>query len=162
MAPSLIPKKAGDRVKTDRRDAVQLARLARSGDLTPVYVPNVDDEAIRDLVRAREDALLAMRTAQAEQSYQAARLMALGTAGLALLAVSALFLGTLRYGANRLAAERRHFGDSRLPFYAVTGEAWSDLCVDGVGVGGKRREHKECGGDARHEDAHRNAGAHAT
>jgi transposase len=57
VAPSLIPKKAGDRVKTDRRDAMQLARLARSGDLTVVYVPKVDDEAIRDLTRAREDAL---------------------------------------------------------------------------------------------------------
>jgi transposase len=55
VAPSLIPQKAGDRVKTDRRDAVQLARLARSGDLTLVYVPTVDDEAIRDLTRARED-----------------------------------------------------------------------------------------------------------
>lgn len=51
VAPSLIPKKAGDRVKTDRRDAVQLARLMRSGDLTPVDVPTVDDEAIRDLTR---------------------------------------------------------------------------------------------------------------
>jgi transposase len=57
VAPSLIPKKPGDRVKTDRRDAVQLARLARSGDLTAVYVPKVEDEAIRDLTRAREDAL---------------------------------------------------------------------------------------------------------
>jgi transposase len=57
VAPSLIPKKAGDRVKTNRRDAVQLARLARSGDLTPVYVPTVEDEAIRDLTRAREDTL---------------------------------------------------------------------------------------------------------
>jgi transposase len=57
VAPSLIPKKAGDRVKTDRRDAVQLARLMRSGALTPVYVPKVEDEAIRDLTRAREDAL---------------------------------------------------------------------------------------------------------
>jgi len=57
VAPSLSPKKAGDRVKTDRRDAVQLARLARSGDLTPVSVPTVDDEAIRDLPRAREDVL---------------------------------------------------------------------------------------------------------
>src|ERR1700757_4955699 len=55
VAPSQIPKKAGDRVKTDRRDAVQLARLLRSGDLTPVYIPSVEDEAIRDLVRARED-----------------------------------------------------------------------------------------------------------
>jgi transposase len=57
VAPSLIPKKAGDRVKTDRRDAVQLARLARSGDLTAVYVPKVEDEAIRDLTRAREDTI---------------------------------------------------------------------------------------------------------
>jgi transposase len=57
VAPSLIPTKAGDRVTTDRRDAVQLARLARSGDLTPVYVPTVEDEAIRDLTRAREDTL---------------------------------------------------------------------------------------------------------
>jgi transposase len=57
VAPSLIPKKAGDRVKTDRRDALQLARLARSGDLTGVYVPQVQDEAIRDLSRARADAI---------------------------------------------------------------------------------------------------------
>ena len=56
VAPSLIPKKAGDRVKTDRRDAVQLARLARSGALTAVSVPKVADEAMRDLTRAREDA----------------------------------------------------------------------------------------------------------
>jgi transposase len=57
VAPSLVPKNAGDRVKTDRRDAIQLARLMRSGDLTPVYVPAVEDEAIRDLARAREDAI---------------------------------------------------------------------------------------------------------
>ena len=65
VAPSQIPKKAGDRIKTDRRDAVQLARLLRSGDLTPVYVPAVDDEAIRDLVRAREDALKDIKAAKA-------------------------------------------------------------------------------------------------
>ena len=57
VAPSQIPKKAGDRVKTDRRDAMQLARLLRSGDLTPIYVPVVEEEAIRDLVRAREEVL---------------------------------------------------------------------------------------------------------
>jgi transposase len=57
VAPSPIPKKAGDRVKTDRRDARQLARLLRSGALTPISVPGVEEEAIRDLVRAREDAL---------------------------------------------------------------------------------------------------------
>jgi len=57
VAPAQIPTKAGDRVKTDRRDAVQLARLLRSGDLTPVYGPTVEDEAIRALVRARADTL---------------------------------------------------------------------------------------------------------
>jgi transposase len=64
VAPSLIPKKAGDRVKTDRRDAVQLARLMRSGDLTPVYVPEVDDKASRDLTRAREDAINDLKAAK--------------------------------------------------------------------------------------------------
>ena len=64
VAPSLIPTKASDRVKTDRRDAMQLARLLRSGDLTPIYVPAVEDEAIRDLVRAREDALKDLKAAK--------------------------------------------------------------------------------------------------
>jgi transposase len=64
VAPSLIPKKAGDRVKTDRRDALQLARLMRSGDLTPVSVPAVDAEAIRDLSRAREETLRDLQTAK--------------------------------------------------------------------------------------------------
>ncbi|MCL4849386.1 MAG: transposase [Acidobacteria bacterium] len=56
VAPSLIPKKPGNKVKTDRRGAVELARLLRSGNLTGVYVPSVDDEAIRDLCRARDAA----------------------------------------------------------------------------------------------------------
>ena len=64
VAPSLIPKKSGDRVKTDRRDAIQLARLMRSGDLTPVYVPAVQDAAIRDLSRAREETLHDLKTAK--------------------------------------------------------------------------------------------------
>jgi transposase len=51
-APSLIPKKPGERVKTDRRDAVKLVRSLRAGDLSPVYVPSVEDEAFRDLSRA--------------------------------------------------------------------------------------------------------------
>jgi transposase len=55
-APSLIPKRAGDKVKTDRRDALKLARLLRSGDLTPVWVPDEAHEALRNLVRARADA----------------------------------------------------------------------------------------------------------
>ena len=55
VAPSLIPRKPGDRVKTDRRDAVSLARLHRAGELTAVWVPGPDQEAVRDLTRARED-----------------------------------------------------------------------------------------------------------
>jgi transposase len=64
VAPSLIPKKPGDQVKTDRRDAIDLARLLRSGDLTRVYVPSVEDEALRDLCRARDAARLTMKNAK--------------------------------------------------------------------------------------------------
>ena len=56
IAPSLVPVKAGDRIKTDRRDAVKLARCYRAGELTPVWVPDQAHEALRDLVRAREAA----------------------------------------------------------------------------------------------------------
>lgn len=55
IAPSLIPQQAGNRVKTDRRDAEKLAGLYRAGELTPIYVPTEEDEALRDLIRARED-----------------------------------------------------------------------------------------------------------
>lgn len=55
VAPSLIPKQPGNRVKTDRRDALRLAELFRAGELAPVWVPGEEDEALRDLVRARED-----------------------------------------------------------------------------------------------------------
>ncbi len=63
-APSLIPRKSGDRIKNDRRDAKMLARLYRAGELTPVYVPSSEDEAMRDLSRAREDAKRAERKAR--------------------------------------------------------------------------------------------------
>jgi transposase len=53
IAPSLIPTKPSDRVKTGRRDATMLARLHRAGELTPVWVPDADHEAIRDLIRLR-------------------------------------------------------------------------------------------------------------
>nr|WP_290824204.1 IS110 family transposase [Halomonas sp.] len=55
VAPSRIPKAPGERIKTDRRDALKLARLARSGDLTPVWIPDTEQEAMRDLTRARDD-----------------------------------------------------------------------------------------------------------
>ena len=57
VAPSMTPKRSGDRVKTDRRDARKLARLLRAGELTSVYIPESTDEAIRDLCRARSDAV---------------------------------------------------------------------------------------------------------
>jgi transposase len=56
VAPTLVPVKSGERVKTDRRDALKLARNYRAGALTPVWVPDAAHEALRDLVRAREAA----------------------------------------------------------------------------------------------------------
>jgi transposase len=64
VCPSLIPKKASDRVKTDRRDADQLARLYRAGELTPIRVPDQEDEAIRDVIRARTTAVCDQRRAR--------------------------------------------------------------------------------------------------
>ena len=61
IAPSQMPRKSGDRIKTDRRDAITLAKLHRAGELTSVYVPTLEDEALRDLVRGREDAQKALR-----------------------------------------------------------------------------------------------------
>ena len=60
----MIPKRSGDRVKTDRRDAEMLARLYRAGELSAVYVPHPEDEAVRDLTRAREDAKQAQTRAR--------------------------------------------------------------------------------------------------
>ncbi len=64
VAPSMIPKRSGNRIKTDRRDAIMLASLHRAGELSPVYVPREEDEAMRDLVRARQDAVKAGRVAK--------------------------------------------------------------------------------------------------
>jgi len=64
VAPSMTPKKSGDRIKNDRRDAANLARLERAGELTAIHVPREDDEAMRDLTRGREDAVKALRTAR--------------------------------------------------------------------------------------------------
>lgn len=64
VAPGLIPKRASDRIKTDRRDAMALARLHRAGELTAVYVPDASDEAIRDMTRCREDAVIAHKRAR--------------------------------------------------------------------------------------------------
>jgi transposase len=68
VAPSLIPRKPGDRIKTDRRDAVNLAKLHRAGELTSVWVPDQAHEAIRDLVRARLAAVRSLRQARQQLS----------------------------------------------------------------------------------------------
>jgi transposase len=69
VSPSKTPRNAADRVKTDRRDALKLARLARAGELEAIHVPDALDEAVRDLVRAREDAVIMQR--QVRQRLQA-------------------------------------------------------------------------------------------
>jgi transposase len=71
VAPSLVPVRAGDRVKTDRRDAVRLARFLRSGDLVEVHVPSAASEAMRDLERARDDA----KRAELAARHQLARFL---------------------------------------------------------------------------------------
>ena len=64
VAPSLIPKKPGEKIKTDKRDALKLAKLLKSEDLTPIYVPEPEDEAVRDLSRAREIAMEDLKDAK--------------------------------------------------------------------------------------------------
>src|SRR5215472_1247953 len=68
VAPSLIPRRPGERIKTDRRDATNLAKLHRAGELTPVWVPDRTHEAIRDLVRARLAAVRTLRQARQQLS----------------------------------------------------------------------------------------------
>src|SRR3984893_2215594 len=68
VAPSLIPRRAGDRIKTDRRDAASLAKLHRAGELTAVWVPDTRHEAMGDLVRARLDAVHSLRRARQQLS----------------------------------------------------------------------------------------------
>jgi transposase len=68
VAPSLIPRKPGDRIKTDRRDAINLAKLHRAGELTAVWIPDQAHEAIRDLVRTRLAAVRSLRQARQQLS----------------------------------------------------------------------------------------------
>src|SRR6266403_176948 len=98
VAPSNTPRRVRDRIKTDRRDSLKLAGLARAGELTPLYVPDVGDEAMRDLVRTREDAVVMQR--QARQ-----RLAAL------------LLRNDVRYAGKTAwtAAHRRWIADLKLP-----------------------------------------------
>jgi transposase len=68
VAPSMIPRRSGDRIKTDRRDAINLVRLFRAGELTSIYVPAIEDEAIRDLIRCRDDMKRFERKARTQPS----------------------------------------------------------------------------------------------
>jgi transposase len=61
---SLIPKKPGDKIKTDKRDALNLAKLLQSEDLSPIYVPEPEDEAVRGLSRARETGMKDLKDAK--------------------------------------------------------------------------------------------------
>lgn len=81
IAPSLVPRQPGQRIKTDRRDAVKLARLLRSGDLVPVWVPDEAHEALRDLTRAREDAQADLLRARHRVSKLLLRLGVIPSAG---------------------------------------------------------------------------------
>ena len=73
IAPSLIPKKPSDKIKTDRRDAIGLARSSRSGDLTQVWVPDTEQEAMRDLTRTRSDFKIQERKARQQLNAYALR-----------------------------------------------------------------------------------------
>lgn len=64
VSPAMIPRRAGDRIKTDRRDAEMLARLWRAGELTPIWTPDEEQEAMRDLIRTRKQALEALKIAK--------------------------------------------------------------------------------------------------
>jgi len=73
-SPAHVPKSPADRIKTDRRDAMMLARLHRAGELTYVFVPRADDEAMRDLTRSREDGVKAQRVARQQLGAMLLRL----------------------------------------------------------------------------------------
>ena len=64
VSPAMIPRKVGDRIKTDRRDAEMLARLWRAGELTPIWTPDEEDEAMRDLIRTRKQTMDALKVAK--------------------------------------------------------------------------------------------------
>jgi transposase len=106
-APSLIPKKPGDRVKTDRRDAIKLVRGLRAGDLSAVYVPGVEDEAFRDLARA-------WAAAKADLRHARQRLKSF------LLAHGVGYTGTANWGS----AHRRWISSYSFP------SQWQQLAFD--------------------------------
>jgi transposase len=111
VAPSLIPRKPGERIKTDRRDASNLAKLHRAGELTPVWVPDQAHEAIRDLVRARQAAVRTLRQARQQLSgLPAASGLPLPSAGLDAVASAVAGKSQVRAGCASHRAGRLHSG----------------------------------------------------
>ena len=96
IAPALIPQRTGDRVKTDRRDADKLARLLRAGLLTAVHPPTPEQEAVRDLCRAREDLQADRKRNQQSLSKLLLRYGLASTGGTAWTLTHRRWLGTLR------------------------------------------------------------------
>src|SRR3972149_6451810 len=126
VSPGMTPRSNADRVKTDRRDCLKLARLARAGELTPIHVPDQTDEATRDLVRAREDAVVMQREARQ-------RLGAL------------LLRNDVRYNGKTLwsAPHRRFIAEIRLPHVAQHIAFEED--AQAADEAGKRIERLEAG-----------------
>ena len=111
VAPSLIPKRPGDRIKTDRRDASSLAKLHRAGELTAVWVPDPGHEAMRDLVRARLDAVRALRRARQQlSSFLLRQGLPLPAAGLDQAASSLARGAQVRAGGASYRARGLHSG----------------------------------------------------
>ena len=124
VSPGMTPRSNADRVKTDRRDCLKLCRLARAGELTPIHVPDEADEAVRDLVRAREDAVVMQR--QVRQ-----RLGAL------------LLRNDVRYNGKTLwsPAHRRFIAELKLP-HAAQHIAFEEY-AQGIDEAGRRIERLE-------------------
>ncbi|BCG02003.1 hypothetical protein PPGU19_065710 (plasmid) [Paraburkholderia sp. PGU19] len=127
-APSLIPRKPGEHIKTDRRDAVKLVRSLRAGDLSAVYVPSVDDEAFRDLARAwviaKDDLKRARQRVKAFLLSHGVRYPALPTGGQRTGAGWAHIASTVRGSSSRL---KSYVARSRTGSHNVTG--WNPRCV---------------------------------
>src|ERR1700722_15165417 len=129
VAPSLIPVKAGDRIKTDRRDAVMLAKLHRAGELSAVWAPDAAHEAMRDLIRARATAARVLANARQHGAVHASG-AAIGLAGLYRRRDGCCGAGWSADPADRGHAAALVDGTGG---HSVAGNAWScvDCCRDG-------------------------------
>lgn len=123
VAPSSIPKRSGDRVKTGRRDALLLARLARAGELSAVRVPDAADDALRDVVRAREDAVREQRNARHRLKALLLRNGVLYAGRTAWTAAHQRWLATLKlpHAAQQIAPSRSTCTHSAMPPLVLLG-----------------------------------------